>query len=333
MLMTSTLTRRTAAVTIVAVTGLTGAGLTGAVASADTTPKAHTSLSIRATHGSINPGGGDVVRGQLQSSDGHNAGRRIVLMQHPTGSTAWTKVARHRTNRHGVVGFQVTPDVTTGYQLVFDGNKQQWGSRSGIVTVRVRDTTSLVISVGARSIEPGDSDTVNGVLSLDGAPLVGDSVNLLGAPRGQRLAYKASAITGDDGSVSFSVTPASTSHYALVFKKTDTNAGARSAETVIRVRMPSSLSIRARHGNNGHEIISGDLRGNNQGLAHRKVTLQTRPSGSELWATASSKFTRRHGLVGFQVPAPSASTDYQLVFGGGPVFDGCQSGVVTVTVG
>jgi hypothetical protein len=334
--MTTTLPRRIAVVTALTVTAASGAAFSGGVASAHRYadgPRAHTSLSIRTQHTAINPGGGDVISGDLQSTDRHMAGRRITLRAHPQGATGWTRLARHRTRAHGRVTFQVSPDVTTRYQLVFAGNKRQAPCHSGTVQVRVLDTTSLVISVAQRSIEPGDSDTVNGVLSFDGAPLVGDTVELLGAPLGQRLAYEASAITDANGDVSFPVTPATSAHYALVFKRTADNAGARSAQAVIRVRMPSSLSIRARSNKrHGQEIISGDLRGAGRGLAHRKVSLQSRPTGTDMWTTVSSRFTRRHGAIGFHVPAPTVSTDYQLVFAGGPVFDGCQSGVVTVTV-
>jgi hypothetical protein len=228
--------------------------------------------------------------------------------------------------------FQVTPASTTRYQLAFFGNKKQQPSRSGVVTVRVLDTTSLPISVGSSSIDPGESTTVDGVLSLDGTPLAGQTVNLRGAERHHKLAYLASAVTASDGSVSFPVTPAATSHYRLVFRRTANYAGARSAIATIHVRMPSSLSIRARQGRHGNEIISGDLRGSGHGLAHRKVILQDRPSGTTTWSTVRSKLTRRHGLVGFSVRAPKSSEDYQLVFPGGPIHDGCQSGVVTVTV-
>jgi hypothetical protein len=329
--MSSTLPRRTAALTVFAVTAFSGVALTGAVASAQT-HKAHTSLSIRTIRGAVNPGGGDVVKGQLQSFDGHNAGRRIVLLARPNGAPGWTKAKRHRSGRHGQVAFQVTPSTTTRYQLAFLGNRKQQPCRSGVVTVRVLDTTSLPISVGAGSVNPGESTTVNGVLSLDGTPLAGQTVNLLSATRHNKLTFTASAITGADGSVSFAVTPPATSHYRLVFKRTATYAGARSAIATIHVRMSSSLSIRARHGRHGNEIISGQLRGGGHGLAHRKVTLQDRPSGTSTWTTVKSRFTQRHGVASFAVPAPSASEDYQLVFPGGPIYDGCQSGVVTVTV-
>lgn len=324
-------TRRTAAVAVLAVTAFSGVALSGTAASAHNPPKAHTTLSIRVARAAINPGGGDIVRGNLQSTDGHNAGRRIVLRAHPQGSTGWTKVKRHRTRAHGQVAFQVAPSVTTRYQLVFWGNKRQQASRSGVVTVRVLDTTSLVISTGAKSIDPGETDTVDGVLSLDGSPLAGQTVRLLGATRHHKLALMGAQTTDANGDVSFSVTPPSTSRYQLVFRKTAQNAGARSAQTVIHVRQPSSLSIRARV-RNGHELISGDLRGGGHGLRHRKVTLQARPSGTTTWHTVATKFTRRHGGVGFKVVAPTESTDYQLVFPGGPLYDGCQSGIVTVTV-
>jgi hypothetical protein len=331
--MTATLYRRTAAATVLAVTAASGFAPSGAVASAHTRTTAHTSLSIRAVKSAINPGGGDTVRGQLWASNGHNAGRRIVLRQHVVGGEGWTKAARHRTNRRGVVRFQVSPASNTRYQLAFRGNKEQAGSHSGTVLVRVLDTTSLVVTVDDRSIEPGDSDNVNGVLSLDGTALAGQSVNLLGAPRGQHLAPLGTELSDADGGVTFPVTPASTSRYRLSFHKSGAYKGARSAVVVIHVRRPSSLSIRARANHKkGLELINGQLRGAGHPLAHRKVTLLTRPSGSQLWTTASSKFTHRHGVVGFKVPAPTASTDYQLTFHGGPVFDGCQSGVVTVTV-
>lgn len=332
--MSSTLSRRIAATTVLAVTAASGVALSATGAAARPHFRSHTSLSIRAEHGSVNPGGGDIVKGDLQAGDRHNAGRRVALFAHPQGATDWTQIGRHRSRLHGQVAFQVTPSVTTGYQLRFAGNKQQQGSRSGIVTVRVRDTTSLTIAVAAKSIEPGASDTVNGELSLDGSPIVGGTVRLNGGPVGSKMKYIASAISGADGSVSFAVTPASTSRYVLVFKKTETNAWARSSVATIHVRKPSSLSIRARQNKRaGIEIVSGQLRGSNKGLVHRKITLQERPAGSAVWTTERTAFTRRNGVVTFKVPAPTAAEDYQLVFPGGPLYDGCQSGVVTVTVG
>ena len=214
-----------------------------------------------------------------------------------------------------------------------------WATRSSrrraAASSRCRSSTPRRSSSPRRekSIDPGQSDTVNGVLSLDGAPLAGETVQLLGAPRHHRLRADRDA---DDR----------LQRRCQLLRDTGVDAAATSSSSarprttpVHAVRRPSSTSgARARcrsapaAGRHGHEVISGDLRGNGHGLRNRKVTLQSRPSGTTTWTHGATHVTRRHGLVGFRVPAPTASDDYQLVFPGGPLYDGCQSGVVTVTV-
>jgi hypothetical protein len=333
--MTFTLPRRTTAVTAIAVAAFSGVAMVGAAAPASAAPRAHTSLSIRAAHSSINPGGGDVISGNLAARDHHVAGRRVVLLAKASGATVWTKETVHRTGRHGGVGFGVAPTVNTRYRLAFGGNKFQQPSRSGVVVVRIRtNTTSLTIAVSPSSIAPGGSATVSGVLSAGGVALSGDTVNLL-ARRGTNHGFAkiGSEVTATDGSVSFSVTPAVTTHYALVFRKTATNGFARSAVGTVFVLKASSLSIRARTNHQaGTEIISGNLRGGGHALAHRKVTLQERPDGSATWTTVASRRTVHNGGVTFRQPAPMSTEDYQLVFAGGAAFSGSQSGIVTVTV-
>ena len=170
---------------------------------------------------------------------------------------------------------------------------------------------------------------------MAGVALVGETVGLLSRVDGRhhKLAKIGSATTLADGSVSFSVTPPASSSYVLVFKKTDTNAAARSAIARIHIKQASSLSIRARlAAKKGHEVISGDLLGGGHALHHRPVTLQESAAGADTWTTVATKRTGKAGAVRFSVPTPSASEDFQLVFAGGNWFDGCQSGVVTVTV-
>jgi hypothetical protein len=331
--MTLTLPRRTAAVTALAVAAFSGVAIVGAAASANAAPKAHTSLSIRVAQPSINPGGGDVISGNLNSRRGHVAGRWIELLAKPAGATTWTKANMHRTGFRGRIGFQVTPTVTTRYELAFAGNKLQQASHSGVVAVRVRDTTSLTIALASSSIAPGASDTVSGVLSLDGAALAGDTVKLLARHNNHGFANIGSAVTAADGSVSFSVTPAVTTQYALVFNKTEADAFARSAVATVHVLLPSSLSIRAKvNRKTGAELIGGNLRGKGHALAHRRVMLQDKADGTSTWMTVATHRTNRIGQVGFTEPAPTSNEDYQLVFAGGALFDGCQSGTVTVNV-
>jgi hypothetical protein len=331
--MTPTLPRRTAAVTAMAVVAFSGVALAGAAVPAGAATRAHTSLSIREAHQGINPGGSDFITGALKARRGHVAGRLVELLSKANGTTTWTKAAEHRTGPHGRIGFQVSPTVSTHYRLAFLGNALQRPSRSGVVGVRVRNTTSLTIALGSSSINPGGSDTVNGVLSLDGSALVGDTVILRGRHGTHGWAKIGTAVTAADGSVSFSVSPAVTSHYVLVFRKTATNAAARSAVATVHVVRTSTLSIRATaRPKKGTEVISGDLRGGGHALAHRMVTLQDRPDGTSTWTTVATHRTGHNGGVGFTEPAPTSSEDYQLVFSGGLQFSGCQSGVVTVTV-
>jgi hypothetical protein len=315
----------------VTVAAFSGVALIGAT-SASAAQRAHTSLSIRTAKNAINPGGGDTISGTLRAPHNHTDGRNVSLLEKATGATTWTKDATHRTGRHGFVAFQVSPTATTRYRLAFGGNKFQQGSHSGVVQVRVRaDATSLTISAASTSITAGQSDTISGVLSVNGTPLAGDTVHLLGRKNGHGWTKRQSAVTATDGSVNFTVKPGVTNHYALAFYKNATNSGARSATVTVHVVKTSSLSIRARS-NHGKEIISGQLRGGGHALAHRNVTLQDEAFGTSTWTTVATKATSHNGTVSFSVPAPTANENYQLVFAGGGQFSGCQSGVVTVNV-
>jgi hypothetical protein len=331
--MTFTIARRTAAVTALAVAAFSGVALVGSAVTANAAAKSHTSLSIRSVHAGINPGGSDEIIGSLHARDGRVGGHLIALFSKANGTTTWAKVKQHRTGVHGNIAFEVTPAVTTRYRLAFPGNKFQQASQSGIVTVRVRNTTSLTIALSATSIQPGSSDTVSGDLSLGGSALVGDTVDLASRNAHHGFAKIGSQVTASDGSVSFTVTPGITTQYVLVFVKNSTNAGARSAIATVHVLRTSSLSIRARANRKaGDEVISGNLRGGGSPLAHRKVTLMDRPDGTGPWTAVATHLTVHNGDVAFTEAAPTSTEDYQLVFSGGQAFDGCQSGIVTVTV-
>ena len=129
------------------------------------------------------------------------------------------------------------------------------------------------------------------------------------------------------------MTPAVTTQYVLVFNKTSTAGYARSAVATVHVLRPSSLSIRAKANlKTGNEIISGNLRGGGHALAHRKVILQDMPRVVRPGPPWRRIGTDHNGGVAFTEPAPTSNENYQLVFAGGALFDGCQSGVVTVNV-
>lgn len=288
-----------------------------------------TSLSIRAAKSAINPGGKDVISGVLLTRRQPLADRLVVLKSKAVDSTTWRELAAKRTGRHGFVAFTVAPSTRTHYQLVFRGNRSLQPSRSGVVTVNVRTPATLSSAVAATSINPGASDTVSGVLSSANGPAVGRPVVLLAKPSGVTTWQKvATATTASDGSVAFIVTPATTTRYVLVHYAGWLYTFARSPVVTVTVLKPSSLSVRLT-GN----TVSGTLLGPNGGeLAGRTVTLLSRAAGSsDAFTAVTTAATNDHGFVAFDVN-PSSSTDYALAFAGDDTYQGCQSGVVTVTV-
>ena len=288
-----------------------------------------TSLSIRSAKAAINPGGKDTISGVLLTRRQPLADRLVILKRKPVDATTWQELAAKRTGRHGFVAFAVTPSTRTHYQLVFRGNRSLQPSRSGIVTVNVRMPATLTSAVASPSINQGASDTVSGVLSSPAGPAVGRPVVLLAKPTGITTWQKvATATTASDGSVSFTVTPSTTTRYVLVHYAGYLYTFARSPVVTVNVLRPSSLSIRLT-GN----TVSGTLLGPNGGeLAGRTVTLLSRAAGSsDAFTAVTTAATNDHGFVSFDVN-PSASTDYELSFAGDDAYQGCQSGIVTVTV-
>jgi hypothetical protein len=207
---------------------------------------------------------------------------------------------------------------------------------------------SLSVAVAAKSIQPGGSDVVSGVLSKAGVVQPGDTVILRARPNGKWFGHRvASAVTSNDGAVQFTVQPAKSTHYRLVFRvpvatpepatsatsTAETTVAARSAATTVHVVQPSSLSIttKQRHGA-GREVVVGQLRGDGHALAHRRVMLQSQTVGSAAWTTLKTRRTHRNGAVEFRAPKGSMAEQFQLVFSGGANYTGSTSGVVTVNV-
>jgi hypothetical protein len=329
-------TRAGATVAALAVTAASGIAVAATASPAAGSPpqRAHTSLSIRVARPVTAPEAGDLVLGRLVARHHRVVGRVIYLESRAAGTTAWTRQARHLTGRHGRVAFEVAPAVTTRYRLAFRGNRFQRPSHSVAVMVRVRSrATSLVASQDSRSIEPGGSDRLHGLLTVNATPLGGAAVELHSRAANQtRFHLAGTTATAPDGTVTFPVTPTRNTHYFLLFRRTETAPAARSAIVTVHVRQPSSLSIRARLNRHGMEVISGDLRGGGHALARRLVSLQESPSGAGTWTTVGTQRTGRYGGVAFKELPPTAPEDYRLVFAGGVNFDGCRSPVATVTV-
>jgi 5-hydroxyisourate hydrolase-like protein (transthyretin family) len=288
-----------------------------------------TSLGIRVGRHAIGSGGSDRVVGRLTNRRHGLPGRTLVLESKQPATTTWSVVARRATHRRGRAAFTVMPAATTRYRLVFFGGPALRPSRSRGRTVVVRDQR-LTIAVSPHSIDAGQSATVSGVLTDRGSPSPGVTIDLLAKQVGSHDGFAAAgtAVTGTDGSVTFPVMPTTSTRYRLKDPATSSSQAVASGTRTVTVRSASSLSIRTRQGHT-REAVSGDLRGGGHGLAHRRVTLQSRPTGGTTWAAVKAHRTGRHGMIRFHVRIPTASTDYRLVFAGGRAFDASASGVVT----
>jgi hypothetical protein len=293
-----------------------------------------TRLGIRLASSSVSPGGSDIVRGRLHTRRHGLPGRTVALVAR-TAATPWTAVSSATTGRYGGVHFTVTPAETTRYALVFHRTQRLAGTRSRVVVVHVGEPTSLTIAVATKSIDPGDSDSVSGVLASAGEPLAGQTVLLRARPAGAEQGSTIdSAETGADGGVAFTVTPVTTTHYRLVFRRTADYQRTVSDPGAVIVRRPTSLSIRVRDDSitaGATDVVSGSLRTPRRALPRRLVTLLARPAGTEDWTVVGSRRTGRHGFVAFRVQ-PGESVDYELAFGPTARYQACHSGVVTVTV-
>jgi len=294
--------------------------------------RAPTAIGIRANPRSVTPGGTTDIRGRLHLArrTGHPrplADQTLTLKTKNTDHS-WTAIASAQTDENGVAHFSVTPATTTRYAIFFAGNDRFRATRSRGVTVRVGQPTSLSITSSATSINPGDPVTVQGVLTENGQPLAGQSVELRARPAHSRKGFATvgTGTTGADGAVSFTPSPTVDTVYRLLFRATSTANGTVSPPATVLVRRATSLSIRAEGGNSVRGTLFGPR---NNPLGNQSVTLQSSPAGAGTWSDVTSGRTGSNGGIGFVV-TPATATDYRLVFEATSRYEACQSGVVTL---
>jgi 5-hydroxyisourate hydrolase-like protein (transthyretin family) len=213
-----------AAVAAAAVVALAGS------AGATTTPppaKAPTTLSIAERSGTIIQGQKNTVSGTLLAATKPVA-KQIVLLDRVVG----TKLVRANvqlTSKAGKVSFTVKPAVTTKYELRFLGSNTLAASHSGVVTtvVVVKTHTTLSIVEHSSTITLGQKNTVSGTLLAAGKPAAKQIV-LLDRVVGTKLVRGNVQLTNSAGKVSFTVKPAVTTKYELVFPGSNTLAASHS---------------------------------------------------------------------------------------------------------
>ena len=295
------------------------------------TQRVPTAIGIEISRHSITSGESADVRGRLHLAQRTRHPRPVpgqqVTLKQLLPDDSWQAVASAVTNDNGVVHFTVTPATTTSYALFYDGDDRLTPSRSRTDMVWVGQPTNISITTSAPSVNPGETVSVQGVLTENGQPFGGQTVELRARPAHRDTGFTtiATASTASDGSVGFTPAPTVDTIYRLLFRHTDSAATSWSPVAEVMVRRATSLSIRAEG-----DTIRGALFGpRNNPLPDQTVTLQSSPAGAADWSDVSSAKTGEHGGVEFTVN-PSSATDYRLVFAATPRFEACQSGIVTV---
>jgi hypothetical protein len=110
--------------------------LAGTASAATPAAKAHTTLSIVESKGTIKSGQKDLVTGVLKSGKTGLA-KEVVILDRVSGKKL-IRVSAKLTGKGGVASFVVSPKATTKYEIVFSDTKKLDAAHSGVVTVVVK---------------------------------------------------------------------------------------------------------------------------------------------------------------------------------------------------
>jgi hypothetical protein len=218
--MRKSLTRAVAGVAIATAAVVAAAGVANASTS---TPRKATTLSIVAAKTTITVGQVDTIGGVLKSHRTPLAHRIIVLDRFE--GKKWHPIEEKYTGKFGGVDFAVKPAASTAYKLAFLGGPFYAPTHSGAVVVRVKPAvvktpTALGITVASGTITAGATDTVNGALTADAKSLPKHWVWLATFTDGKVHALRA-RLTDKSGDVTFTVKPAATTTYELLYRGND----------------------------------------------------------------------------------------------------------------
>jgi hypothetical protein len=235
--MRTSLTRALAGVAIATAAAVAVAGAANA-SSSTSTPRKATTLSIVEAKHAITVGQADTIGGVLKSH-GTPLAHRVITLDRSHGKT-WVRVEQKFTGKFGGVVFGVKPQVSAAYKLVFLGGDVFAPTHSGVVVVRVnkpRTPTALTIAESASSIAKGSTDMISGGLTADGKALPKHWVWLATVGAKGKIHLLRSRLSSTTGAVTFTVEPAATTIYELVYRGNSVLAPTASTTVITTVTL------------------------------------------------------------------------------------------------
>jgi hypothetical protein len=109
-------------------------------------------------------------------------------------------------------------------------------------------------------------------------------------------------------------------------------SAAADAATHHHALQPTTLSIKNKaiaHGKHHADAVTGVLRSHRKDVAGETVTLDSKTGKKPRWAAVGSATTGTDGSVSFTV-APTAKTQYKLIFGGDSTYRKSHSNTITL---
>jgi hypothetical protein len=219
--MRKSLTRAIAGTAIAAASVLTVVG-TASAATGTTPVKAPTTLSITTAKAKIVVGQKDLITGTLLTGTKPVVRQVVRLYRYNVKAKKWILTQADVTGGLGHVFFTVKPPVTSRYELVFRGSAKFAASHSGPATVVVlpvrRAPTTLSIAPASGSITAGQKDVITGTLLTGTKPVFRQIVRLYRFnATAKKWVLVEARVTGKLGHVFYTVKPAATTSYELVF--------------------------------------------------------------------------------------------------------------------
>jgi hypothetical protein len=200
--------------------------------------------------------------------------------------------------------------------------------------------TTLSITAGESTIKGGDKDSISGTLLAGGSPAAHRVVELYRYnSQSQKWRPVRIKLTSTAGAVTFTVRPAVTREYELVYHGNSALAASASSAVTVTVSPPAakrvtSLSVSATPASvaaGRPATIAGVLTAGARPLARRAVSLYRYDAAGKQWVRVAVALTGPRGGVRF-VREPSATATFELGYAGGPALTAARSAKATVTV-